>query len=87
VEAMRQGCPSITYQEGPASEIIESHYPLLKKLEIEAIVNQMKIFSVMESDTRFELAQRLIRRSLLFTSETFGNSFLKAMIESSTHCC
>jgi glycosyltransferase involved in cell wall biosynthesis len=79
VEAMRQGCPPIAYQEGAASEIIGSILPLLKKLDIREIVEYMVALKSLDSAKRSDLAGHLIDRSLLFTTNNFGRDFLEAM--------
>lgn len=79
VEAMRQGCPPIVWQEGPALEIVDSTIPLLKSLEPEEIVVQMSFYESLDSKSQTELSERLSKRSFLFKEDNFGQSFFEAM--------
>lgn len=79
VEAMRQGCPPIVWQEGPAMEIVASTVPLLTNLASEEIVAQMSTYESLNSESQAELAERLIKRSFLFNEKNFGQSFFEAM--------
>jgi len=78
---MRQGCPPIAWQEGPAREIVGSVSPLLAKLDCQQIVNRMVTFEHQDSNTRLELAERLIERSYRYNGNGFGLNFVKAMKE------
>jgi glycosyltransferase involved in cell wall biosynthesis len=79
IEAMCQGCPPIAWKEGPAFEIVDSCCPLLNKLDIAEILDRMLDFEGLDCDSRLELAERLIKRSQLFTADKFGRDFLEAM--------
>lgn len=79
LEAMRQGCPAIAGQEGPMSEIVGGDLSLLEELRVDQIVSQMTKFENAGSHARAELGERLLRRSLSFTGESFGYSLLRAI--------
>jgi glycosyltransferase involved in cell wall biosynthesis len=81
LEAMRQGCPPIVRHEGPMSEIVGCGLSLLEELTVEQIVSHMTMFENVDAHARAELSERLVRRSLVFTGESFGHNLLSAIKE------
>ena len=79
VEAMRQGCPPIAWQDTPAAEIMGHDFPLLESLDLEEILKYMAQYEHLEADARLSLQERLIIRSLVFEGKNFCHQFLDAI--------
>jgi len=79
VEAMRQGCPPIAWQNTPAREIVGGTVPLLKSLDPAEVADQMHSYESLTGEERKVIADSLVDRSFLFDGTMFGRNFFDAM--------
>lgn len=79
VEAMRQGCPPITWQGTPSREIVGGTVPLLKSLDPTEVADQMHSYEGLATEERKVIADSLAERSFLFDGTMFGRNFFNAM--------
>jgi glycosyltransferase involved in cell wall biosynthesis len=78
LEAMRQGCPTVAYSNGPAREIAGGLMPLLDDLSHDAIADSMASWEQLDPDDRDTTSHALIERSRAF-GQAFGSAFLHAL--------
>jgi glycosyltransferase involved in cell wall biosynthesis len=79
VEAIRQGCPPIAWENTPALEIVGDAVPLLKSLDPGEVADTMYAYEDLPLEKRNALANKLIDRSLLFDGVEFGRRFFNAL--------
>lgn len=80
LEAMMQGCPPISYKQGPSREIVGNAFPLVEALQPAEFSKLMVYASGMTACERLEISSRLIKRAAHFSMPTMAGKTLKALL-------
>lgn len=85
VEAARQGCPSIAWQQTTADEIFQGVIPLLNQLDPEEGARMIRHYEALSPTVRDTLKVELIKRSMDFNGDDTGSAFMAVIRSAIAH--
>jgi len=79
LEAMGQGCPPLTFEKGPASEMVNGIIPLAREATPKAFSEMLNRYAAMTETERARIGADLIARAKIFSPTTMAAGTLAVL--------